>query len=209
MLKENILLKTLLVYTHLLATAFALVELLKFDLRQLRNLNRPLTAVDMEQLTRARKIATLALVILWITGLGLVVIGVVTEPGKYLSNQKLWMKLFTVSLLTFNGVLMHGFGFVRLKPGLVFSEMPRTWQWVLLGMGVLSTVSWLFAAFLGIARAWNYTASFEQLLIVYGWLLVGGFIAAMALSMLPLNRAAFQERRPNLKKTEDVGAPRN
>lgn len=171
-------LKTLLVYLHLLATAFALVELLKFDIRLLLNLNRPLAAVDLQRLISTKNTVTLALVVLWVTGIWFVVNGAIDEPGKYLTNQKLWMKVFTVSLLTVNGMLMHSIGFTRLRPGAVFSEMALRDQWLLLGMGVVSSVSWMFAAFLGIARAWNYTASFDDLLVMYLWFLWGGFTVA-------------------------------
>lgn len=178
-------LTTLLIYLHLLATAFALVELLNFDRRLLRSLHRPLAAADLERLAIARHTVALALAILWITGLWFVVVGVDAEPGVYLSNQKLWMKLFIVALLTINGALMHFVGFGRLRPGVVFSDLPFPQQCILLGMGVFSTVSWLFAAFLGIARVWNHTVSFEHLLVMYGGLLVGGFVAANVLLMLP------------------------
>jgi len=171
-------LKTLIVYVHLLATAFALVELLKFDIRLLRNLNRPLAAVDLQRLVSTKNTVTLALVVLWITGIWFVVNGVIDEPDKYLTNQKLWMKVFTVSLLTVNGALMHSIGFTHLRPGVVFSEMALKHQWVLLGMGVVSSVSWMSAAFLGIARVWNYSASFQDLLVMYFWFLWGGFTAA-------------------------------
>jgi CRP-like cAMP-binding protein len=171
-------LKTLIVYIHLLATAFALVELLKFDIRLLRNLNRPLAAADLHRLISTKNTVTLALVVLWITGIWFVVNGVIDEPGKYLTNQKLWMKLLTVWLLTVNGMLMHSIGFTHLRPGVVFSEMALKNQWILLGMGVVSSVSWMSAAFLGIARVWNYTASFLDLFVIYFLCLLGGFAAA-------------------------------
>ena len=170
--------KTLIVYLHLLATAFALVELLKFDIRLLWNLNRPLAAADLQRLVSTKNTVTLALVVLWITGIWFVINGAIDEPDKYLTNQKLWMKLFTVTLLTVNGMLMHSIGFTRLRPGAVFSEMALRDQWLLLGMGVVSSVSWMFAAFLGIARPWNYTASFPDLLVLYLWFLWSGFTAA-------------------------------
>ena len=171
-------LKTLIVYIHLISTAFALVELLKFDIRLLLNLNRPLAAPDLQRLINTKNTVTLALVVLWITGIWFVVNGVIDEPDKYLTNQKLWMKVFTVSLLTVNGMLMHSIGFTRLRPGAVFSEMMLKDQWLLLGMGVVSSVSWMFAAFLGIARVWNYSVSFQDLFVMYLWFLWGGFTVA-------------------------------
>ncbi len=190
-------LKTLIVYIHLLATAFALVELLKFDIRLLRNLNRPLAAIDLQRLVSTKNTVTLALVVLWITGIWFVINGVIDEPNKYLTNQKLWMKIFTVWLLTANGMLMHAIGFTHLKPGVVFSEMALKHQWILLGMGVVSSVSWMTAAFLGIARVWNYTASFQELFGMYLLCLLGGF----AVANLPL---LYLRLRKNSRHVSDT-----
>jgi hypothetical protein len=160
-----------------LATAFALVELLRFDLWILRNRNSTLTEQNLLRLNIARRTVTVALTVLWVTGLWLVIDGSLAAD-KYLANQKLWMKLFTVVLLTLNGVVMHRFGFSQMRPGCVLMRLPVRQQSVLLGMGVISSISWLFAAFLGIARLWNHTTGIGELTLIYLLLLVTGFIVA-------------------------------
>lgn len=195
--QTNILLKTAIVYVHLLAAAFALVELLRFDIRFLRNLNRPFAVFDLQRLIVAKRTVRLALIVLWLTGIWMVVNGAIDEPGKYLANQKLWMKLFTVLLLTLNGMLMHSIGFSHfLEAGTVFTQLAYKSQLRLLGMGVVSSVSWLYAAFLGIARPWNYTTEFQDLFSIYIWLLLCGFIVTNLLLLsrrLPKLRAQLAE----------------
>lgn len=169
-------LKALIVYVHLLATAFALVELLKFDFQMLRKLNQPLSIAARKQLRRVRVTISLALAVLWVTGIGLVVSSALVAPDSTWANEKLWMKVITVLLLTLNGILVHRVASRWLAPGLVVSEMPPLQQQLLLVMGTVSTVSWLFAAFLGIARTWDNTARIEELLALYGTLLIGAIV---------------------------------
>lgn len=44
--------------------------------------------------------------------------------------------------------------------------------------GALSTTSWLFACYLGIARNWNYTANYSFVMFIYSGLLICAFIVA-------------------------------
>lgn len=169
-------LKALIVYVHLLATAFALVELLKFDFQILRKLNQPLSLAARKQLRRVRVTISLALAVLWVTGIGLVVSSALVAPDSTLANEKLWMKVIVVLLLTLNGILVHRVASRWLTPGLVVSDMPPLQQQLLLVMGTVSTVSWLFAAFLGIARTWDNTARIEELLALYGALLIAAIV---------------------------------
>jgi hypothetical protein len=192
-------LKTLIVYVHLLATAFALVELLKFDFRLLRKLHQPLTVEDRQHLQHVRITINLSLALLWITGIGLVVLGALEAPAVTLANEKLWMKILAVLLLTLNGILVHRVAVRWLVPGLVIGQIPLAQQQLLFGMGTISTVSWLFAAFLGIARIWNNNVRIEELLVLYGALL----IAAMV--MVNILLAARPQRNTTKQAAETRG----
>lgn len=169
-------LKTLIVYAHLLATAFALVELLRFDFRILRKLHQPLDANDRQRLQVARVTINYALGVLWLTGIGLVVLNALADPDATLANEKLWMKIVAVMLLTLNGILVHRLAVRWIVPGQMIHQMPTAQQQLLLVMGTISTVSWLFAAFLGIARIWNNSVRIEELLVLYGALLIAAMV---------------------------------
>jgi len=113
---------------------------------------------------------TYALYVLWLSGLGLIYLGYIAAPA-YIDNQKLWMKVVTVLVLTVNGALMHSFAFPHMLKKTAFLAMPLP---TVLGLGLfasISSASWLYASFLGIARAWNNTVPFEYVLSVYGGLL--------------------------------------
>src|SRR5207253_10847465 len=70
-------------------------------------------------------------------------------------NQKLWAKVSVVALLSLNGALLHRVGFPLLQkaPFVLLDSCARI---RLALLGAFSMSGWLFAAFLGVARAWNH-----------------------------------------------------
>ncbi len=174
------LLKNALVFVHLLAMAVAVGKMLEYDFRFLRSVHRPISAQQWTDLLHTKRTMTVALAVLWVTGLGFVYGGQAQYPG-YLSNEKLWMKVLTVCTLTLNGMLMHHFAFPYMRQGKVFLQWPLGRVLLLTGFATVSSISWLYASFLGIARSWNDTVAFEQALAVYLALL---FVAAAGSSGL-------------------------
>ncbi len=155
-----------LVYLHLLAMAIAVGRMLEYDFRFLRSVHRQPTTDSLAELVRTKTCMTFALYFLWLSGLALVYIGY-TQTPHYLDNEKLWMKLVTVVVLTVNGVLMHRFAFPHMLTGTPFLALPLRTVLGLSLFAAVSSVSWLFASFLGVARWWNNTVSFECLLSIY------------------------------------------
>ena len=92
-------LKILLVYVHLLAACIALGGVLGADHKLWSWRKEALGQAQHEYLEETRKIATLALLALWVTGLLLVLQGYLLEGAAYLLNQKLWAKVAVVVLL--------------------------------------------------------------------------------------------------------------
>lgn len=177
-------LKTAIVYLHLLATCIALGSVLLTDHRLWRWRHRQLDSALQAQLAETRDIVTLALVALWISGLGLLGVGFWKEGGHYLMNPKLWAKVSVVLLLTLNGILLHRFGFPLMAKA-AYAVLPRPDQIRLGLLGATSATGWLFAAFLGIARPWNYVLPYHQVMEAYlGFLLLAVSTAlAMAASL--------------------------
>lgn len=170
---------TLIVYVHLIAACVAVGILLMQDLMLAKTGGKPLSSNAVHELQRAARIILLALGVLWASGLTLVVTGYLNNP-EYLMNQKLWAKFAVVVVLTINGVVLHYFSFPRVVSrrgiiGLGFFEK----TFVVL-TGAVSTVSWLFACYLGIARPWNYTVDFNYVLFIYLSLLVPACVVGCA-----------------------------
>ncbi|CAN7161843.1 hypothetical protein [Pseudomonas umsongensis] len=148
-------LKMLFVYVHLLATCIALGRVLLADHKLWSWRKEALDQAKHEYLEETRKIATLALLVLWGSGLLLVLQGYLLEGTGYLLNQKLWAKVTVVALLTLNGGLLHRVGFPLLQKA-PFVLLPGSDRGRLALLGAFSMSGWLFAAFLGVARAWNH-----------------------------------------------------
>ena len=93
-----------------------------------------------------------------VTGAALVVYGMVTSQG-YLNNPKLWVKFICVAVLTANGYLVHLLG--RHEGA---NRAGRFFLWDFRAdfdcRGGVSSASWIFACWLGIARAWNKVMPF-------------------------------------------------
>lgn len=152
---QEIMLKMLLVYAHLLATCIALGRVLLADHKLWSWRKEALDQAKHEYLEETRRIATLALLALWGSGLLLVLHGYLLEGTAYLLNQKLWAKVAVVALLTLNGGLLHRVGFPLLQKA-PFVLLPGSDRGRLALLGAFSMSGWLFAAFLGVARAWNH-----------------------------------------------------
>lgn len=170
--------KTLIVYAHLLAACVAVGILLIQDLALAKSKGNPLSATAVRDLTKSAEIMFIALVVLWISGLALVLLGYLENPQQYLMNEKLWAKFTVVSVLTLNGVALHYFSFPRVTSRRGLLGLPTFEQILVTLTGALSSVSWLFACYLGIARPWNYTVDYSFVMFIYSGLLVGAFIVA-------------------------------
>ena len=117
----------------------------------------------------------LALVALWITGIGIVGIDYAGKGMEYFLNPKLQAKIGIVVLLTFNGFLLHSAVLPALKKAGSLLKLSFNLRMLALFSGALSGVSWFYAAMLGVGRplAWKY--SLVELLAAYPVLIVGGF----------------------------------
>ncbi len=170
--------KTLLVYAHLLAACVSVGILLLQDLALAKTRGNPLPEKMVHDLRTAADIMFAALVVLWVTGLALVIVGYLDNPQQYLMNPKLWAKFTVVSILTLNGLLLHYFSFPRVVSQAGLLGRSPLEQSLIATTGAISSTSWLFACFLGIARPWNYTAQYEFVMLVYAALVIGAVIVA-------------------------------
>lgn len=158
--------------------------------------------IDAPLLRRAGQAVTAALGILWLTGLAVIWIDTRFEPALLASNPKLLAKLTVVTLLSLNGVALHRFGFPRLcgtpKDPSRAAKLPAL-------LGAISVVTWLNAAFLGLAKPAARLLGYSGLMGVYfGTLAIG--IAVASLVMLPrlADRIALKQRPMRVVVTPNI-----
>lgn len=168
-------LNTFLVFLHLLATCIAVGILLIQDFALARTHGRPLSRSEIADLQLSASRVCNALIVLWITGLAIVLNGYLGHPD-YVLNEKLWVKITVVFILTLNGVVLHYYAFPRITTGEGISNLKLTEKTLVALSGSVSTTSWLFACYLGIARSWSFSTSYASMMLIYFSLATTGFI---------------------------------
>lgn len=131
------------------------------------------------------------LLLLWISGLGFLLLYQVAEPEKLL-NPKIWAKVTIVSILTINGFAIHRFvlPLVRQQVGTtLLAGIRSSTKSALIGCGVISTISWSVPVVLGAAPQLNFVVPCEVILAAYGLLLVQAFFIANLTLRAPRARA--------------------
>lgn len=180
-MQEIFVMKTLVVYVHLLSACVAVGSLLLQDIGLCRARARKLLEREIEDLKRTIKVISVSLILLWVSGIALVVVGYMASPEKYLTNEKLWAKITVVVILTVNGFILHRKTFPKLQVGTVLIHLPSAASLLVVLTGSISTVTWLFACYLGIARTWNYTLDYTSIMVLYLGILVFVFVCGQVI----------------------------
>lgn len=179
----------LIVYVHLIATCMAIGVIVMTDMRLLAKLVGYRVVIPPPERFETLMIVV-AMTTLVLSGLALVMIGLADNPN-YLGNPKLQAKILLVALLVVNAFALHYVTFPRLaKVRPVASWGVRDHLSVALPVG-LSNSLWMYCAFLGIARPWNFTISIFEVLGI-GFVL---FAFASAVVLVALRFAARDEPR--------------
>ncbi|MDT8999554.1 hypothetical protein RQP53_09770 [Paucibacter sp. APW11] len=106
--------------------------------------------VDRLLLSKAARVVGMALIVLWVTGLALIGIDTGFDVAVIATKSKVLAKLSVVTLLTLNGLALHRWAFPTLAAP---QEHPERAAGLPAVLGAISAASWLFAAFLGVAKA--------------------------------------------------------
>jgi hypothetical protein len=180
------------VYFHLIACCVAIGLVLTSDIAMVKQLLKGDVSGhhDDAHLESLQKTVSLALVALWITGIGIIGIDYAGKGMEYFLNPKLQAKIGIVVLLTFNGFLLHSAVLPALKKAGSILKLSFNLRMLALFSGALSGVSWFYAAMLGVGRplAWKY--SLVELLAAYPVLIVGGFGMMVLLTVWAKNKNA-------------------
>ena len=146
-------------FAHFALAAAVLTKVLHVDFLLLKNYAVPLDKDLVDKIGKAKQIALWGLAGLIVTGAALVVYGMVTSQGYLNDPTKLWVKFICVAVLTANGYLVHLLG-RHVKEQTVLADFSYGISVLISIVGAVSSSSWIFACWLGIARAWNKVMPF-------------------------------------------------
>lgn len=163
--------RTFLLVVHVGGLALGLGAALLLDLFLGRHLyGSPLQQSTLDLLHFGGKVVTVGLALLWISGIGFLVLYGIETPEK-LANPKIWAKLSIVVVLTINGFALHHLALPRLERRVgrvVLREASCSSDTlILLAIGSISFVSWISAFLLGMVRELNGVVGWDVLLLGY------------------------------------------
>lgn len=180
------------VYVHLLACCVAIGLVLTSDIAMVRDMlkRKVFSDHDNAHMESLQKSVIVALIVLWVTGIAIIGIDYQGKGMDYFMNPKLQAKVIIVSILTYNGVLLHRLVLPALQKAGSLLNLDFSARMLALFCGSLSAVSWMYAAMLGVGRplAWKYSLS--ELLMAYPVLIVLGFLTMLALTQRAKRRGA-------------------
>lgn len=174
-------LRLLVLFPHLLACCIALGAILVSDARFLTK-RGILDEHDRKSLNDLMRIATGALFALWSTGLIIIAIdfGHIPTASELLAQPKLLAKLSVVLILTLNGYLLHRYAMPVFTKKANFRELAKLRINFIFALGAISATSWIFAAFLGVARPLTPIFGYSGFMLAYVCVVLG----AVCLSFL-------------------------
>ncbi len=159
--------KTVLIYFHLLSLAAAIGSMLIAEYL-IFSRHRQFSRDSYDTVIFASRTATVSLLLLWLTGIGLVSVGYLGD-SLYIANQKIWAKASIVLLMSINGVYIHR----RLLPR--FAEVARGGLFIRTASEsarmrlafAASFAGWLITAFYGAAKFLNQGYLYGELYGLY------------------------------------------
>ncbi|HDR9504043.1 hypothetical protein [Burkholderia pyrrocinia] len=168
--------RMVLIFFHLLAFAVAAAATVMADYAIFAR-----GSVEIPLLRKAAAGVTMALAVLWITGTAIIWLDTGFDVAAIGRAPKLLAKLTIVSLLTLNGIALHRFAFPRLEKA---QDNPQQAASLPAVLGAISTSTWLFAAFLGIAKAAAPLLGYSGFIALY-LAALGSAIAAALFAVRP------------------------
>ncbi|RMF40464.1 MAG: hypothetical protein D6754_03115 [Alphaproteobacteria bacterium] len=168
---------------HLVGLALGLGLAIYADSRFLGTITRPVSGHRLLELRRIHRFVAASLVLLWLSGLTLLVLRTGLDPAKI--SPKLIAKLLVVGLLTANAFVIGRMALPLLSfaEGLIFHELPLIWRLRLGVTGAVSAGSWISATLLGTVGAFKAMGAAQ--LAQWGAAVMGGALAAgLALALL-------------------------
>ncbi|BAN49435.1 hypothetical protein [Metapseudomonas resinovorans] len=180
------------VYAHLIACCVAIGLVLTSDFAMIKALvtgKDDAAHSDKTHLETLKNTVLLALAALWVTGIGIVLLDYSVKGAVYFLNPKLQAKILIVTLLTVNGFLLHHVVLPAITKAGTLVKMEVNARTLAVFSGVVSGVSWFYAAMLGIARPLSWKYSLGEIMFAYPLFICLGFVAMTLLVKWASNRA--------------------
>lgn len=185
-----VLARQLLLFLHLLMFAVALSTVVQADLAILRG-----RLAEAGLPASARSLA-LWLLGLWLTGLALIGLDTGFDPAVLAGKPKLLAKLTVVGLLSLNGLALHCLAFPVLQAVGTGASANGLRTCALLG--AVSTVSWLFASFVGSARFIAPWMNYPAYMLLYALALGLGLAVSVTWVLPRLRRMLAGAVKPSV-----------
>ena len=167
-------LKSALLFVHLVGLALGLGTATLLDLMLARIMAKGKVALgQVEFIDFASAIVTAGLVLLWLSGLGLLAYYSAFDLAA-MRNPKVWAKISVVVVLTLNGIVIHAMVLPLLRRQVgrgIFEGVSNIRKSLTLATGAISIVSWYVPMLLGVAKSLNFAVPFHVILLSYGGLL--------------------------------------
>ena len=164
-------------FAHLVAFAIAISTVLREDWMLIST-----RRIAWHRLLATARVLTISLVALWATGGALVALDVGLSFAAIGANAKLTAKLLVVLALTVNGFALHAIAFPMLRRAhRAGRKSPMTVPFLL---GAVSTASWLYASFVGVARLIAPSMTVSGFMAGYVLLVISSTAVALTLSRL-------------------------
>jgi hypothetical protein len=158
-MEVSIVARQALLFGHVIFFALALATIVKEDIHLMFA-----SRIDNVSLRSTARLVKWLLLALWITGIPMVMMDVGTDVSLLLGKPKLLTKLMVVAVLTVNGALLHFVVFPLLSGN---PRNPNRAATIAATLGAVSTVSWFYAAFAGVARIVAPHFSLQDFLALY------------------------------------------
>lgn len=199
-------LKSIITFIHLAGLALGLGGAWLLDMYIVKNLvHKPITEEKYKFIHFSANIVTIGLAILWISGIAFIAFYYFFTP-EYLHNQKVWAKVFVVTVLTANGFLIHKVLLPKLKQSIgspMLSAFSYKTSYLMMVVGTVSCVSWLYPVILGVTKSLNFTVSAYNIIGFYFVMLIFGLIIGQLLMVVAMDKNKpinIEDRIVNLKK---------
>jgi hypothetical protein len=187
------LLRSLLIFGHLAAMIAAGISIAFGDYAILRH--RP---INKHLMAKASRAVAWSLAALWVTGLFIASLDMSAASLTLAESPKLQAKLTVVVALTANGYLLHRYTLRALSAPHLITEQQIKLAAIL---GAVSTTSWAYAMFLGVAKAWTPILGYNGFVILYA-LALAVAIAASLRWMRPILMQATSNRAPRRRQAD-------
>lgn len=189
------LIRMAIVYPHLIACCVAIGLVLSSDIAMIKQLLNGDSSEhhDAKEMSALQKTVSLALIVLWVTGIAIVSFDASSKGWAYFANPKLQAKIGIVVVLTINGFVLHSTVMPAMQKAGSLLKLPFSQRLFAIFTGVISGVSWFYAAMLGIGRPLNWKYSLLEILAAYPVLIVSGFFTMLLLTAASKYRNGNQQ----------------